>query len=196
MAQEYETNGGTIPQFNQTDMKPKIVVIGAGGHGKVLADAILKQEKYALVGFVDAKLPIGTAVFGDLCVVEKQENLVDYLKKVDCIAIGIGDGTVRKQMVQFCKGHTQFATILHPNSSISSHVLIGEGTVVLAGAIINSSAEIGAHSIINSGVVVDHDCIIGDFVHLKVGTIVGSNSILSSDLVSEIGQNFSSFSSL
>ena len=193
MAQQHEANGNALPIFNQTEMKPKIVIIGAGGHGKVIADTILKQNKYTLVGFIDAKFAIGTPVFGDFCVIEKQENLLEYLKQVECVAIAIGDGAVRKQMVSFCSDFTQFATIIHPNATISNQVQIGEGSVVLAGAIINASAEIGKHSIINSGVVVDHDCMIGDFVHLKVGTIVGSNSILQNHIVSEIGQLYPSF---
>lgn len=71
---------------------------------------------------------------------------------------------------------------------MGSAVIIGEGTVVLANAIINALSKVGNNSIINSAVMVDHDCIIGNHVYLKLGTIVANNTIAPDFYTSEMGE--------
>ncbi len=175
-------------------MKPSIVIIGAGGHGKVVYDAILAQNKYKVLGFVDNKLSIGTVVIDKVAVICSQENVLTLTSKVDYFIVAIGDNEARARafisLIQFLKP----ATIIHQNAAIGSEVSIGVGTVVLANAIINAMCNIGENTIVNSGVIIDHEANIGNHVYLKLATIVGNNSNVNDYYTSEIGQKITPFS--
>jgi acetyltransferase EpsM len=174
-------------------MKEGIVIIGAGGHGKVIADAIIKAGKYDLKGFVDAKLPVGTKVFGDYEIIESQENIGTLINDSTRFIIGIGNNEVRKMIYTQFSNKLAWATVVHPSAVISYNVLIGEGSVVLANSVINADSKVGAFTIVDSGVIVDHECEVGDFSHLTIGTLVGSNSKLKSNLKTDLGQVFNPF---
>ena len=175
-------------------MKKRVAIIGAGGHGKVIADAILKSNSYELVGFVDAKLAIGTNVFGAFKVVATQENIQLIIPQIDCFIIGIGSNEIREIVAASLPNNIEWATIIHPSASVSIQTEIGEGSVILANSVINADSKIGRFCIIDSGSIVDHESEIGDFSHLSIGTCVGSNSKISSNTKSEIGQLFQPFS--
>ena len=177
-------------------MKEGIVIIGAGGHGKVIADAIIKAGQYKLLGFVDAKLPIGTAIFGDYKIIETQDNIFSLLSDSTKFIIGIGNNEVRKNIQKQLESSISWANVIHPSAVVASDVKVGEGSVVLANAVINASAQIGQFTIIDSGTIVDHECIIGDFSHLSIGTLVGSNSRLKSNLKTDLGQIIKPFTEL
>ena len=177
-------------------MKEGIVIIGAGGHGKVIADAIIKAGKYELKGFVDSKLPVGTKVFGDYEIIESQENIATLINNSTLFIIGIGNNEVRKKIQEQLSPSISWATVVHPSAVISYNVRIGEGSVVLANAVINADTKVGAFTIVDSGVIVDHECEIGDFSHLTIGTLVGSNSKLKSGLKSSLGQVFNPFTEI
>ena len=127
-----------------------IGIYGASGHGKVVAD-IAKLCGYEKVIFIDDS---------------KKEyiSLQEYQKKYNYpIAWGIGDNEIRSKKAQLIK---EFVTLIHPKAIVADKVQIGEGSVVMAGAIINPSVSIGKHTIINTAAIVEHDCIIEDFVHI------------------------------
>lgn len=174
-------------------MKKRVAIIGAGGHGKVIADAILKSNSYELVGFVDAKLAIGTNVFGAFKVVATQENIQLIIPQIDCFIIGIGSNEIREIVAASLPNNIEWATIIHPSASISLQTEIGEGSVILANSVINADSKIGRFCIIDSGSIVDHECEIGDFSHLSIGTCVGSNSKISAKTKSDLGQIFQPF---
>lgn len=175
-------------------MKQKIIVIGAGGHGKVVSDAIIAQDKYILVGFVDVLLPIGTEVIGGFKVIEKQENLHLLKSKADVFLVAIGNNKVREVLFHLAAEYLSPAIVIHPSVILGSNVSIGEGTVILANAIISAFSEIGNNTIINASSVVDHECRIGSNCHISIGTMVGSNSVVEDNYTSSIGENISSFS--
>lgn len=147
-------------------MCKEVVIIGAGGHGKVIAD-IIKKSGDRLIGFLD-----------DCCTAEK---ILDYpvLGKIkDCLKyrdkeffIAIGNNAVRKKISEQYN-MLKYYTAIHPSSVIAMDVEIGEGSCVMAGTVINTSAKIGKHCIINSGSVVEHDNKLADFVHLSPGAIL------------------------
>lgn len=177
-------------------MKQKIVIIGAGGHGKVVADAIIAQNEYELIGFVDATLPIGEKIINDFCVVE-QQNQINQLKGIaDVFIVAVGNNIIRKNVYNLAIQTLQPSTVIHPSSIIGSEVSIAEGSVVLANTVINASSTIGKNTIVNAGTIVDHDCIIGDNIHLSIGTMVGSNSIVENGVTTAIGTAIQSFSKI
>jgi sugar O-acyltransferase (sialic acid O-acetyltransferase NeuD family) len=155
--------------------KMKVIVIGAGGHGKVVADAILKQGEYELAGFADDNKKAGERVFLDYAVLCKPE--ISELKKyASAFVLGIGNNQIRKKIFLGLKEIFEPVIIIHPSAQIALDVTIGKGTVVLAGAIINSSTKTGENCIINSKAFIDHDCVIGDSVHIGQAVNVGSGN--------------------
>jgi sugar O-acyltransferase (sialic acid O-acetyltransferase NeuD family) len=177
-------------------MKKGIVIIGAGGHGKVIADAVIKANQYDLLGFVDAHLPIGTKVFGAYEIIESQENIDTLINDSTKFIIGIGNNDIRKKIQEQLAPSLSWVTVVHPSAVISYNVVIGEGSVVLANAVINADSKIGEFTIVDSGVIVDHDCEIGSFSHLTIGTLVGSNSKLPTGTKTSLGQVFNPFTTI
>ena len=141
----------------------KLVIIGASGHGKVIADIAVKNG-YEEIVFLDDDTEIkecaGFPVVGQSAEAENMDG--------DKI-VAIGNAKIRERIQNNLSG---LATLIHPNAVVSRRVKIGEGSVVMAGAVINSDAVIGKGCIINTGASVDHDCKVGDYVHISVGAHV------------------------
>lgn len=141
-------------------MHKEVIIIGAGGHGKVVAD-IVEKSGDKVCGFLDD----GACgeVFG-YKVLGGTEELNKYIDKEFFIAIG--NNAIRKKIAT-ANPELKFYTAIHPAAIISRGVEIGEGTCVMAGSVINADAKIGKHAIINSGAVVEHDNVLADFVHIS-----------------------------
>lgn len=148
-------------------MSKSVVIIGASGHGKVIADTVLKSGD-KVVGFLDDGVEKGTQIVG-FSVLGKTE---DYKNYTDCeFVIAIGDSYIREKIANELP--VKWYTAIHPTAVISSiDVEIGEGTVVMANAVINSSAKIGKHCIINTGAIVEHDNVLEDYVHLSPNVVL------------------------
>ncbi|OFY83770.1 MAG: hypothetical protein A3F72_07265 [Bacteroidetes bacterium RIFCSPLOWO2_12_FULL_35_15] len=177
-------------------MKPKIVIIGAGGHGKVVCDAIIAQNKYEVAGFVDLSISVGEVVANNFKVVASQKDISILRKFADYFVVAIGNNSIREKIFEEAKLVLEPSVIIHPTAVIGSDVSIAEGCVVLANTVINVSSLVEHNTIVNVGTVIDHDCKIGANVHLSIGTMVGSNSHISSSFTSEIGQKINSFSKI
>ena len=143
-------------------MKKKVVIMGCGGHGKVVAD-IIKKSGDIVEGFLDDYNDSFPGVIG---------RIDDCVKYEDCcFVIAIGDNDTR-QKIQRKYGDLKFYTAIHPCAVIGENVSIGNGTVVMANAVINSDTMIGMHCIINTGSTVEHDNKISDFVHVSPGAVL------------------------
>lgn len=141
-------------------MSNKIIILGAGGHAKVIADIALKCG-YEVCGFLDdnakADKILGFPILG---------KIEDCLKFTDCeFVIGIGSNAVRKMLSE--KYALSYATLIHPSAQIGAEVTIGNGTVVMANAVINPCTVIGNHVVINTASVVEHDNVIENYVHIS-----------------------------
>ena len=143
-------------------MSKSVVIIGASGHGKVIADIVIKSGD-TVVGFLDDGVERGMLVAG----IEVLGKTEDYKDFADCeFVIAIGNPYIREKIADMLP--VKWYTAIHPNAVISSlDVEIGEGTVVMANAVINSSAKIGKHCIINTGAIVEHDNVLEDYVHIS-----------------------------
>lgn len=141
----------------------KVIIIGASGHGKVIADIIVSSGN-VVKGFLDdaddiqGKSIIGFPVLG---------IIADYKEYLDCeFIIAIGDPYIRKKIAESID--VKWHTAVHPSAVISKFdTSIGEGTVIMANAVVNPSAKIGNHCIVNTSVVVEHDNVLKDYVHLS-----------------------------
>lgn len=177
-------------------MKPKIVIIGAGGHGKVVCDAIIAQNMYEVAGFVDLSIAVGEVVANNFKVIASQKDISILKKFADHFIVAIGNNPIRKKIFEDAKLVLEPAIIIHPTAVVGSNVSIAKGCVVLANAVINASSSVEHNTIVNVGTVIDHDCKIGANVHLSIGTMVGSNSQIETGFTSEIGQKINSFSKI
>ena len=141
----------------------KLAIIGASGHGKVVAD-IARRNGYKEIVFLDDNDSIhecgGYPVIGK----SSEAGTID----ADVI-IGIGNAGVRKQILESIPDE-KLVTLIHPDAVIAEDVAIGKGTVVMAGAVINPGVRIGKGCISNTCSSVDHDCVVGDYVHIAVGS--------------------------
>lgn len=139
----------------------RLVIIGAGGHGKVVADNALKNG-YTDITFVDDNATgdcMGFPIIGTCADVGKlNDGTVDFV-------IGIGNNATRRMIAE--KFDLHWVTIVHPSAQIAVNSSIGVGTVVMANAVVNACAFIGKHCIINTSAVVEHDNVIGDYVHIS-----------------------------
>ncbi|MGL5053239.1 MAG: acetyltransferase [Cetobacterium sp.] len=147
----------------------EIVIIGAGGHAKVVVDIVEKRkellkENISIYGVIDDNFSqenfLGYKHLGKISEIVKLHN---WQNKKYIIAIGSNE--VRKKISK--ENEVEYATLIHPTAIISSYVKIGMGTVVMAGVVVNSSVEVGIHSILNSSSTIDHDCKIGNYTHIS-----------------------------
>ncbi len=143
-------------------MNKRVVVIGAGGHAKVIAD-IIRSSGDIVVGFLDDSYTEDREFYSSLVI----GKICDYEKYVsECFfVIAIGNGGVRKRIASDL--NCRWYTAVHPSAVVSESAKIGQGTVVMPQAVVNASAVIGEHVIINTGALVEHDCEIGDYSHLS-----------------------------
>lgn len=152
-------------------MKNSLVIIGAGGHGRVCAE-IAELNGYQKILFLDD----GNA--GNIEIAGKTEDFIKYLSDCDFF-VAIGNNNVRRSFLyRIMENKGQIATLIHPDSTVSAHATVGVGTAVMAGAVINTGTVIGKGAIINTCSSVDHDCRIGDFAHVSVGAhLAGTVSV-------------------
>ena len=162
------------------------LIIGAGGHGKVIANGML-EIGLNILGFVDDNPQIiGCTILG-LPVLGTIDNLADF--GPDGLVAGIGHNSVRQQVVQrvnriMC---ATWLNVVHPKAVVSDFVKMGSGSVVMAGGIINADTNVGDHVIINTGSTVDHDCRIGDFVHIAPGAHIAGGVTVGEGALLGIG---------
>ena len=145
----------------------RLIIIGAGGQGKVIADNALKNG-YTDICFVDDHTVgevMGFSVIGTSADIPRLND-----GKTDFI-IGIGNNTVRKKIAE--QFDVNWITLIHPSAQIAVNVSVGKGTVVMAGAVINACATVGDHCIINTRAVIEHDNVIEDYVHISPNAALG-----------------------
>lgn len=152
-------------------MATKIIIIGGGGHCKVVIDAIKKGKCFRIEGIVDANKKVGTKIL-DIPVVGNDGSLTDIYKngiKNAFIAIGsVGDCSLRIKIYKRLKEiGFNLPVIIHPRAIVARNCSMGEGVFIAAGAVINAGVKIGKNAIINTASAIDHDCKIGDFAHIS-----------------------------
>lgn len=146
-------------------MGEKLMILGAGGHGKVVAD-IAKRSGWPDIAFLDDNAAAET--WGGYPVVGPVRDAQRYPEAEFIVAIGNSAVRERIQKALSARG-LRIATLIHPSAIVAEDTVIGEGTTVMAGAVINPGAVLGNGVIVNTCASVDHDCRIGDYVHISVG---------------------------
>lgn len=165
-----------------------ILIVGAGGHAKVVADILHAQGDHVL-GYLDDEVSL-----------HGQERLgFPILGSIDCyrdfnpngLIIGVGSNSARFEIVKRLDAVPRglWVNAIHPQAVIAPSVQLGIGIVVAAGVVINPDAVIGDHAIINTGATVDHDCAIGRFVHIAPGVNLAGNVQIDDECLIGIGSD-------
>jgi sugar O-acyltransferase (sialic acid O-acetyltransferase NeuD family) len=149
-------------------MSKRWIIIGAGGHGMVVAETIEAMGEEVL-GFFDDDQTKKNCL--DFPVLNKQPNEHDA-NGVDFV-IAIGNNEIRHAFAQ--KGFSYKRKVIHPSAVISRHSIVDAGTMVMPGAIVNAKSIIGKHCILNTNASVDHECTVGDFVHIAPAATLAGN---------------------
>jgi sugar O-acyltransferase (sialic acid O-acetyltransferase NeuD family) len=148
-------------------MKDKLLIIGASGHGKVVAALAKEMNQWKSIAFLDDKKELTTSMGID--VIGTSADIEKYIADYD-VFVGIGNNAIREKIQsQLELLHATIPVLIHPKAIISEHVQIEPGTVIMAGAIVNCCTSIGKGCIINTGATIDHDNVIADYVHISPG---------------------------
>lgn len=135
-----------------------IVILGAGGHAKVIAD-LVHDSGHTVKGFLDDR------VTGSVLDIPVLGRLAEAPRFTDCrFIMGIGDNAVRERLA--ARFVLPWHTAVHPTAVIGRGVSLAEGAVAMAQAVVQASASVGRHAIVNTGAIVEHDCLVEDFVHI------------------------------
>lgn len=153
-----------------------ILILGGGGHAKVLISVIESMKEFAIRGIIDSKLPVGSTVL-NYRVLGDDDFLTAPAKPIPCLALGVGmtgSKSNRKTIFERFKnlGYS-FPCLKHEGAIVSKAAAIGEGAQIMANAVIQPDARIGKNTIINTSAVIEHDCEIGAHSHVAPGAVLG-----------------------
>ncbi|MFP8643699.1 acetyltransferase [Priestia aryabhattai] len=150
----------------------KLLILGAGGHGKVVSEIAQLMKQWEEISFLDDREDV-SEVLG-ISIVGKLADLPALRSQYEYAFVAIGSNTARLKWTGKLSRHGfKIPILMHPSSTVSAKSSIEEGTVIMAGAVINPDTRIGRSCIINTTSTVDHDCLLQDGVHISPGSHLG-----------------------
>ncbi|WP_430883969.1 acetyltransferase [Fusibacter sp. JL216-2] len=163
----------------------QVIIIGYGGHGKVIEECIESNNTQNVLGYID-RFDRGIHL-KHLGTDDSISDIIKIYPNVQFI-IGIGDTQLRRKLFSLYESYNvKFATVIHKSANISPKTMIGDGTVVFPQAVINPGAIIGRHCIINSGAIIEHDNTIEDNVHFAPRSVTGGQVKVGKDTLIGLG---------
>lgn len=158
--------------------KRRLLIVGAGGHGRSVAEAAMAIGIYEVAGFVDDAAD-GVAPILTFPLLGTTADLSAYRMHGDFAIVAIGNNLLRETLCnQLLAAGFELVTVVHPRAIVSPSAVIGHGSAIMAGAIVGTEARLGCGVIINCGAVVDHDVQVQDFGHLGVNACMAGGSVL------------------
>lgn len=168
-------------------MRLNTLVLGASGHAKVVTDAINSEKRYAVIGYIDDDEERHGDVFYGSRILGGRHRAIELLHEgsVNHIIVAIGDCETRTRLANDMRAAGfKLPVVIHRKAYVVDDVEIGGGSVIMAGAVVNSATTIGRDVIVNTSASVDHDCHISDGVHIAPGShLAGSVSVGSNSWV-------------
>lgn len=151
-----------------------IILLGAGGHARVLLDTLLKANKN-VIGILDAQAAVDKKIF-NVPVLGTDDYLENFPPNSVQLVNGIGsigDTNLRAEIyTRFIQRGYEFTNIIHPTAVLGREVTLGKGVQVMAGAVIQTGCSVGDNVIINTQASIDHDCLIGSHTHIAPGAVL------------------------
>ncbi|QDT98488.1 NeuD/PglB/VioB family sugar acetyltransferase [Gimesia aquarii] len=162
-----------------------IILLGGGGHAKVLIDLITERGEYKIVGILDPKMERGTHLKG-IDVLGADDALSELRDQgIKNVAIAVGStkcNLLRKTLFDRSRElDFQIPALIHPNSICSSDISLSDGVQIMAGAIIQTDSILGEGTVVNTGAQVDHDCQIGSHVFLSPGVVLSGGVVVGNN---------------
>jgi sugar O-acyltransferase (sialic acid O-acetyltransferase NeuD family) len=152
----------------------RLFIIGAGGHGAVVAEAAEESGLWSEILFLDDGISTDSVL--DFPIAGRVDQLGELVNEDTSVIVAIGDGRKRESLCRETSGKgIHLATVIHPNTCISPSATLSPGTVVCAGVIVNARAKIGRACILNTAATIDHDCVIEDGAHISPGANLAGN---------------------
>lgn len=160
-----------------------VVILGAGGHGKVVLDILRAAGQHNVIGFLDANKSLAGSTICDVPVLGGM-NLLPKLrqqKKIAGAIIAIGDNRARRSCASVCHEHgVELINAIHPSATISLTASIGQNVVIAASATICVDARIEDSAIINTGAIIDHETVVGEAAHIAPGAVIAGRVTVGS----------------
>lgn len=156
----------------------KVVIWGAGGHARVVADVVRLAGQYEIAAFIDdVGSPSAETFCGAPLIHSRDELLALKRQGLGRVLVAIGDNAARYQLGTWAENEGfGLISAVHPAATIAHDAVLGRGTVVMAGAVVNAAARVDGHAIINTVASVDHDCVVEEAVHLCPGARLGGHA--------------------
>ncbi len=161
-----------------------IVIIGSSGHAKVVIDIVEKEGRYNIAGLIDQGRKVGEYTL-DYRILGRIEDLPQLVKShsLGGAIVAIGENYTRSKVVnclrEICT-ELQFVSTIHPKATMASDVLVGDGTVIMAGVTVNPCCSIGQFCILNTNSSLDHDSVVKDFASIAPGVSTGGGCKIGS----------------
>ncbi len=147
----------------------RILIAGAGGHGRAIADTIELAGNFEIAGFLDDFYPEKQKVWS-YPVLGSTHDLNDFTRYATALFVAIGNNRVRESVLDRAKAAGfDLPSIVHPSAVVSRRAVTGEGCCIMAGAVVGTEAVLGRGCVVNVNASVDHHCRLEDFAHLGVG---------------------------
>ena len=164
-----------------------IAILGASGHGKVVAEIAELCGFQKIVFFDDVKIDV---IFESWEIHGNTKNLISKLSVFDACFVAIGDNKIRMAKINLLlSNNANIISLIHPLATVSLYSKVQEGTVVMAGAVINPFVNIGISCIINTNSTVEHDCLIGDGVHISPNAAIAGGVSIGNETWIGIGSS-------
>ena len=162
-------------------IREPLILFGAGGHARSCIDVIEEHNEFKIAGFVDLNIQIGCKYLG-YNVIGRDSDLTELAKTHHNAIISVGQIKSPKKRIKIYNKIKKFnfnlPIIVSPFAHVSRHAIIGEGSIIMHGAIVNAGAKIGRNCIINSQALIEHDTLVGDHCHISTGAILNGNVIV------------------
>lgn len=168
---------------------PKCVIMGAGGHGRVVLDILLSARKYQPVGFLDSNPALHGRRMDGLPILGGLSALADLLAQgVTSAVVAIGDNGIRREMAeQIEQAGFELVNAIHPSANLAHNVTLGRNVVIAAGALVCAHCQIGDSVILNTGCIVDHETMIGTAAHVCPGARIAGRVAIGAGAFVGIG---------
>ncbi len=158
--------------------KTRLLIVGAGGHGRSVAEAAELTGVFEVVGFLDDSLPAGKTVLG-ATVLGPVASMTSHKPAFDQVIVAIGSNILRETLMRQLKdAGLKIATVIHPRAFVSPSAIVGAGSAVMAGSVVGTEACLGMGTIVNCGAVVDHHARVEDYGHLGVNASMAGGTVL------------------
>lgn len=166
-----------------------MVILGAGGHGRVVLDVIQQAGKHKPVGFLDNNRSLHGRRVDGLPVLGGLEQLAELKKRgIEGAIVAIGDNGVRRAMADILESDGfELLNAIHPSAQLANTVNVGRGVVIAAGALVCAHCQIGDYVILNTGCIVDHESMIGTCAHICPGVRLAGHVTVESGAFIGIG---------